>query len=475
MATDGDEREFRIKPRRPRRVHSDEPRTWAMAFRKMMRFAQMSSMRSRRQRSAASATRRFRQRCAVRVTYATNKMRGQWAAHGRYISRESATQNDSERGTCFGPSDRVEDPAATIGAWQTAGDPRLFKLIISPEFGDRLDLELLTRGLMTRMERDLGTRLEWLGAIHRNTEYPHVHVALRGVTDRGQALRLDHDYIKNGIRHIAEDLATAQLGYRTELDAQESQRREIHQQRYTSLDRILNGNNGRPNDVDQPEYFAVDLTPLREGTAKQNLSARLLTLQTMGLAESSASGQWHVRADFETILRAMQRTADRQRALASRSALLSDPRLPSRVTDLKSISNLTGRVLGHGEDESTGRAYMILEGTDRQIHFIYHTPQMETARNKGELRTNCFVRVRRQNRGAKDRVFIDDFGDANRLLNNKRLFAKIACMASGRVGAPVDGAMSGWLGKYEAALAMAVEELYQARKVRRTDRMGGRS
>ena len=29
------------------------------------------------------------------------------------------------------------------------------------------------------MERDLGTRLEWVAFDHHNTAYPHVHVAIR--------------------------------------------------------------------------------------------------------------------------------------------------------------------------------------------------------------------------------------------------------------------------------------------------------
>ena len=93
----------------------------------------------------------------------------------------------------------------------------------------------------------------------------------------------------------------------------------------------------------------------------------------MGLAEPQPLNQWLVRPDFETILRAMQRTDDRQRSLAAHATLISDPRLPSRLTDLRDVPQLEGRVLGHGEEESSGRTYMILEGTDHHIHFIYRS------------------------------------------------------------------------------------------------------
>ena len=163
----------------------------------------------------------YNQRCAVRVTYAPNRIAGQWAAHGRYISRASAAgENLQSLGFVSAGSD-IDVPEA-LGSWQKAGDPRLFKLIISPEFGERLDLKAHTRNLMERMERDLGTKLEWVAIIHRNTEHPHVHVALRGRDERGIALRLPREYIKNGIRQHADALATEQLGYRTQLDAEEA-------------------------------------------------------------------------------------------------------------------------------------------------------------------------------------------------------------------------------------------------------------
>ena len=45
--------------------------------------------------------------------------------------------------------------------WQKASDERLWKLIVSPEFGDRVDLKRLTRDLMSEMQTDLATPLEW--------------------------------------------------------------------------------------------------------------------------------------------------------------------------------------------------------------------------------------------------------------------------------------------------------------------------
>ncbi len=43
---------------------------------------------------------------------------------------------------------------------------------------------------------------------------------------------------------------------------------------------------------------------------------------------------------------------------------LSDVRLQSCLTDITKVEQLEGRILGHGEEESTDRTYMLLEGTD---------------------------------------------------------------------------------------------------------------
>ena len=207
-----------------------------------MHHARMSGVRRRRVIGFGTGRthgRPYSQRCAVRVLYSKNTSNGQWRAHGRYIARESATHEGDPKAVGFNATEESIDIAARLEDWQKASDERLWKLIVSPEFGDRVDLKRLTRDLMAQMETDLGTPLEWVAVAHFNTEHPHVHVALRGIGAEGGPLRLSRDYIREGIRHIAEDLCTRQLGYRTEFDAADAQRREVHQHRYTSLDRII--------------------------------------------------------------------------------------------------------------------------------------------------------------------------------------------------------------------------------------------
>jgi hypothetical protein len=296
--------------------------------------------------------------------YAKNTVAGHWRAHGRYVARESSSQGNPKAVGFDGHAESI-DIARRLESWQKAGDERLWKLIVSPEFGDRVDLKRLTLDLVSRMEKELSTPLEWVAAAHYNTEHPHVHVALRGIAAEGRPLRLSRDYVKQGIREIAEDLCTRQLGYRTELDAAAAQRREVHQHRYTSLDRIIKRNAEGSEEPDSP-FFTVAINPERPGLVRaplveQHATERLKVLESMGLAETGGSNAWRVRQDFENVLRAMQRSADRQKTLAAHGVLISDERLPLVVLDLCRLTTLEGRILVHGEEDTgrqAGRSYL---------------------------------------------------------------------------------------------------------------------
>jgi type IV secretory pathway VirD2 relaxase len=196
----------------------------------------MSGVRKRRVVGFGTATthaRPYSQRCAVRVPYSKNTSKGQWRAQGRYVARESAAHEGDPKAVGFSASQEGIDIATWLEDWQKASE-RLWKLIVSPEFGDRVDLKRLTRDLMSEMQTDLAMPLEWIAVAHYNTEHPHIHIALRGVGAEGRPVSLSRDYIREDIREVAENLCTRQLGDRTEFDAVDAQRKEVHQQRRAS-------------------------------------------------------------------------------------------------------------------------------------------------------------------------------------------------------------------------------------------------
>ena len=331
-----------------------------------MKFAR-SSRAGRSQQPGRARPPHF-QHCSVRVTYSPNRVTGHWRAHGKYIARESASLQSTKAG--FSAETNGVDIPWRLLEWQTAGDPKLWKLIISPEFGDRIDLQRLTRDVMCRVEADLHTPLEWVAVAHFNTEHPHVHVALRGRDAKGEEFSLDRDYVKSGLRAVAQHFATVQLGYRTEQDATVALKLQVPLQRFTPLDRTILSRT-QPV-VGVSHEFSVTADPTRPGLGRfavvreQSLASRLMTLETMGLARPDGGHRWQVRSDLETALRAMQRAADKQKTLAAHGALLSDQRLQLSAPSWRDITSVEGRVLSHGEEDSGSRWLRIASG--RRAH-----------------------------------------------------------------------------------------------------------
>ena len=89
------------------------------------------------------------------------------------------------------------------------------------------------------MERDLGTRLEWVAIDHHNTDDAHVHLLIRGVRDDGQVLTLDRDYVRRGIRELSQELIERELGPRLEREVLLARGRTIEREQWTEIDRAL--------------------------------------------------------------------------------------------------------------------------------------------------------------------------------------------------------------------------------------------
>jgi type IV secretory pathway VirD2 relaxase len=110
-------------------------------------------------------------------------------------------------------------------------------------------------------------------------------VALRGIRDGGRALQLERQYIKEGVRAIAEDFYTRQLGHRTELDTAGAERREVQEKRFTSLDRTILKHAEDTSDGTwlhvrcQPSRDALNESACSRGRQPRRCSVRLRTGQ----------------------------------------------------------------------------------------------------------------------------------------------------------------------------------------------------
>jgi len=449
-----EEKEFRIRPRRP--LPAAEPRVSVpSALGRIYGYARQTARRMTR---IGHATRPYRQRCAVRVSYVGNRTSGQWKAHGKYLSRESATHRSAQREAGFDDARQKLEVAPRLDEWQQAGDPRLWKIIVSPEFGERLDMQQLARGVMAGVEKEIDAVAEWLAVAHYNTGHPHVHIVMRGIDRQGREIRLPREFVQHGIRQIAEDWCTKELGYRSKAQALEAQRREVNEIRYTSLDRMIARANAG---TDTGTHFSVACQP---GGRAQFVVARLAVLEVMGLARRVSTDSWEVRGDFAGVLRGMQKIADRQKTLNAGGVLRSDARLPILPLDHVALDCVEGRILVHGEEEN-GRSYAMLESTNAKIYAINHTRQMQEMRNAGGLRVNTFVRLRKVFAGGRPRIELEELGTAESILENRQYLRQTVQQLIRNGATPVEEGWAGWLGRYQQALSRAADELRRQQDV----------
>ncbi|KLD74570.1 type VI secretion protein, partial [Xanthomonas hyacinthi DSM 19077] len=304
----------------------------------------------------------------VRLVYLKQAGARSTITHLRYIEREGVGR-EQDTGKAYGPMTDEADTAA----FEERGreDRHQFRLIVSPEDAEQLDdLRTYTRHLMDRMEADLGTRLDWVAVNHWNTDNPHTHVVLRGKDDTGKDLIISQQYITQGMRERAAELATEWLGPRSELDIQRTLSREVEQERWTSLDRTLQRE--AVDGLVQTERFNEP----RLQRQRLLLVGRLQRLQRMGLATEVQPTVWTVHTDAEPTLRAMGERGDiirtMQRAMSGKQRELAvfQPGEDGRV--------IVGRVSGKGlADELYDKGYLIVDGTDGKAHYVALPPRSE--------------------------------------------------------------------------------------------------
>ena len=284
------------------------------------------------------------------------------AKHLRYIERDGAGR-DGEPGRAYGP----QTDEADLDAFKerAADDRHHFRFIVSPEDGAELDdLRTYTRHLMNRMEADLGTRLDWAAVDHWNTDNPHTHLIVRGRDDTGKDLIISGDYIAQGFRHRAAELATEWLGPRTELEIQQTLQREVEQERWTSLDRTLQREVGEDGRV-QIERFNEP----RLQRQRLLLIGRLQRLQRLGLADEIQPGTWAVYADAEETLRALGERGDIIRTM--QRAMRGEPRELAVFEPGDDGRTILGRVAAKGlADELRDRGYLVIDGVDGKAHYV---------------------------------------------------------------------------------------------------------
>ena len=309
------------------------------------------------------------------------------ATHLGYLRREGVTR-DGEKARLFGPATDDADPKAF--AERCEDDRHHFRFIVSPDDAVEMsDLKAFTRELVGQMEKDLGTKLDWVGVDHWNTEHPHVHLIVRGVRDDGENLVISRDYIKEGMRDRARDLITQELGPRTDQEIRRTLERQIDAERWTNLDRQLARDSHRTGVIDlapHPDRQPDEFHALKVG--------RLRKLESLGLADQIGPGQWAMSENAEATLRELGERGDIikriHRGLTERGI---ERGAANYVLAGESLDDpVIGRLVDRGlDDELKGTAYAVVDGVDGRTHHI-KLPDLDAA---GDSAPGSIVELRK--------------------------------------------------------------------------------
>ena len=385
-----DEREFRVRPGRIRSTRAQQARPFvaqALAAAKkagggVSRSGRVTSGNRSRfgrgQRASIQANRLITSRTRGAVVKARVVRHSPRSAplgtHLDYLRRDGVTR-DGEKARLFGPG--TEDADGRAFAERCGDDRHHFRFIVSPDDApDMSDLRSFIRDLVGQMEKDLGTRLDWVAVDHWNTQHPHIHLIVRGVRDDGQDLVISRDYIKEGMHDRARDLISHELGPRTDLDIRRSLESQITAERWTQLDRQLVRDAGKSG--------IIDLAPLADRQPDEFHAlkvGRLRTLETLGVAGQVGHSQWFIKPEAETVLRELGERGDiikrMHRALTERGIERGSASyvLAGESLDVPVVGRLVERGL---DDELKGSAYAVVDGVDGRTHHI-RLPHLDAA------------------------------------------------------------------------------------------------
>lgn len=174
--------------------------------------------------------------------------------HIAYMTREG-TGIEGGKPELFTINDLHPLPIAPV-----ENEKYFFKFIVSPENGgDIVDLKQYAKDILYEAEKTLRKPLQWVACVHRNTEHPHIHIVIRGVSE-GNPLIIPKSFIKKDFRDICCTRSTQELGPRSFRDIQLQKRKDLQAPRFTFVDRqirdLADGNSVTPVTHSQKKRLA---------------------------------------------------------------------------------------------------------------------------------------------------------------------------------------------------------------------------
>jgi len=309
------------------------------------------------------------QRVIVKAAYTlTTGGKKKLQAHVRYLLRPNAEIDPKKEPEMFGNSDVKEN---------IHEEKKFWKFIVSPENGEEMDLKEHTREIMNDASKTLREELKWFAVVHNNTDNPHVHIIVRGVTKDKKELIIDPRFIKQGFRDIARNRATQELGYRNAIDQIKSKKEEVTAERLTSIDREMMNRM-----VNQKEKERRIIRP-KDGFELE----RLKYLTAIGLAEKKDRKSYFIK----------QNASEELKTLAKRNDILKNIYDDSKIRPTNLTIYKPGMALKDGKiikigvvDELYNKPYVLIERNKRHIYI--------EGRTKAQIQNKINSRLRKKSK-----------------------------------------------------------------------------
>lgn len=347
----------------PSRLKADAPVRSGMLRRlaTSARFAhgdRAGALRAAQRRSGRPSRLDVRQRVVVKALVSRHASAG--GVHGAALMRHASYLGRAGAGAEGGRPDFFDrdrdglDALDAVRGW--TGDRHHFRLIVSPEHGDRIeDFPAYVREVMGRVAKDLGEpELSWIATAHFDTDQPHAHVLVRGRRGNGRDLVIPRAYVGYGIRARAQEVAQERLGDLSRHDAEKRIWRETEANRFTNFDRRL---------LESRSADGTVADGVGRGAWAALMRGRLRHLELIGLA-ARVGQRYQLAPDLEQRLRSLQLHSDIIRTLNARR-LESDAEVQQMEESL-----VRGRVVRSGyHDELGAMAFAIVRDRDGAEHY----------------------------------------------------------------------------------------------------------
>lgn len=327
----------------------------------------------------------FNQRVIIKATYKIlanpAEARRSLKMHMGYIMREGTGDSPP-----FSPDQKHMD-SENIKNFTNDDNEKTFRFIISPEnakmFKDDAEFKNYIQDVMTQLSHDLQIpQLNWMAVNHYNTDNPHCHVLLKGLSKEGKDVTIPKEYLKSNFRKMSEEIATNYLGARSIEDLQTAKYAEVDAERFTGIDAKIIVS--ALNNVFIPLPSAKAITKLEKEETRL-MTLRLHTLTRLGLVKQFDKSSYAVHPDLKEKLQAMPLEKDIIKKLAH---LAKKHSIDKNINYRPNVETppITGTVIDKGYfDEATESKYIILLDINRMTHYIKLSKYSEISGNESNI------------------------------------------------------------------------------------------